>query len=152
MVSTRTVRKPVRKGGHELDPVFLASLTPLERFLVEHGLKPAHVAAVSGYSRQHLMRIRNGSMEPTRRCVAAILAAVRILSCRGDLPVTQIFSFDDGPLDLDRKNAKSRMEAERARSRILDDASDAPPARPGWGWRHWKVRRKQAAGAGIQRK
>lgn len=54
--------------------------TQLEAFLKSRGVKPAHLARESGYSRQHLLRIRMGRMEPTRRCIAAIVAAVRRLS------------------------------------------------------------------------
>ena len=54
--------------------------TRLEMFLKSRHLKPAHVARESGYSRQHLLRIRMGRMEPTRRCIAAISAACRRLS------------------------------------------------------------------------
>ena len=55
-------------------------ITRLERFLKSRGIKPAHLARESGYSRQHLLRIRMGRMEPTRRCIAAIAAACRRLS------------------------------------------------------------------------
>jgi hypothetical protein len=51
--------------------------TRLEVFLKTHGIKPAHLARESGYSRQHLLRVRMGRMEPTRRCIAAIVAACR---------------------------------------------------------------------------
>ncbi|HEX2836366.1 MAG: helix-turn-helix domain-containing protein [Thermoanaerobaculia bacterium] len=54
--------------------------TRLEAFLKSRGIKPAHLARESGYSRQHLLRIRLGKMEPTRRCIAAIAAACRRLS------------------------------------------------------------------------
>jgi len=54
--------------------------TRLESFLRSRGIKPAHLARESGYSRQHLLRIRLGRMEPTRRCIAAISAACRRLS------------------------------------------------------------------------
>ena len=54
--------------------------TRLETFLKTKGIKPAHLARESGYSRQHLLRIRLGRMEPTRRCIAAIAAACRRLS------------------------------------------------------------------------
>jgi hypothetical protein len=54
--------------------------TRLERFLKSRGIKPAHLARESGYSRQHLLRIRMGRMEPTRRCIAAITGACRRLS------------------------------------------------------------------------
>jgi len=54
--------------------------TRLEKFLKSRRVKPAHLARESGYSRQHLLRIRMGRMEPTRRCIAAISAACRRLS------------------------------------------------------------------------
>ena len=54
--------------------------TRLEKFLKSRRIKPAHLARESGYSRQHLLRIRTGRMEPTRRCIAAISAACRRLS------------------------------------------------------------------------
>jgi predicted transcriptional regulator len=54
--------------------------TRLEAFLKNRGIKPAHLAKECGYSRQHLLRVRMGRMEPTRRCIAAIIAAARKLS------------------------------------------------------------------------
>lgn len=54
--------------------------TRLEKFLKSRGIKPAHLARESGYSRQHLLRIRMGRMEPTRRCIVAIASACRRLS------------------------------------------------------------------------
>lgn len=54
--------------------------TRLETYLKSRGIKPAHLARESGYSRQHLLRIRTGRMEPTRRCIAAIVSACRRLS------------------------------------------------------------------------
>lgn len=54
--------------------------TRLETFMKSRGIKPAHLARESGYSRQHLLRLRMGRMEPTRRCIAAIAAACRRLS------------------------------------------------------------------------
>ena len=54
--------------------------TRLETFLKSRGIKPAHLARESGYSRQHLLRLRKGKMEPTRRCIAALVAACRRLA------------------------------------------------------------------------
>jgi len=54
--------------------------TRLEQFLKSRQIKPAHLARESGYSRQHLLRIRMGRMEPTRRCIAAIVGACRRLT------------------------------------------------------------------------
>ena len=52
----------------------------LEAFLRGRGIRPAHLARESGYSRQHLLRIRLGRMEPTRRCIADIVSACRRLA------------------------------------------------------------------------
>ena len=54
--------------------------TRLEEFLRSRGIRPAHLARESGYSRQHVLRVRAGRMDPTRRCIAAITAACRRLS------------------------------------------------------------------------
>jgi predicted transcriptional regulator len=68
-------------------------VTRLENFLQSRGIKPAHLARESGYSRQHLLRIRMGSMEPTRRCIAAIVAACRRLS-RERVRATELFVLE----------------------------------------------------------
>ena len=54
--------------------------TRLEAFLQSRRIKPAQLARESGYTRQHLLRIRKGTMDPTRRCIAAITAACRRIS------------------------------------------------------------------------
>ncbi len=51
--------------------------TKLDRWMAASGVRPAHVAQGSEYSRQHLLRIRKGEMEPTRRCIKAITATCR---------------------------------------------------------------------------
>jgi len=67
--------------------------TRLETFLKSRGIKPAHLARESGYSRQHLLRIRLGRMEPTRRCIAAIAAACRRLSGE-NVRASQLFDLE----------------------------------------------------------
>ncbi|HEX9983128.1 MAG TPA: helix-turn-helix transcriptional regulator [Thermoanaerobaculia bacterium] len=67
--------------------------TRLEAFLKARGIKPAHLARESGYSRQHLLRIRMGRMEPTRRCIAAIVSACRRLS-REPVRAADLFDLD----------------------------------------------------------
>lgn len=62
----------------ELDEVALRSR--LEFFFATHGLKPAHVAREASISRQHLLRVRKGLMEPTRAKIAQIVSAVRRLT------------------------------------------------------------------------
>lgn len=68
--------------------------TRLESFIKSRGIKPAHLARESGYSRQHLLRIRMGRMEPTRRCIAAIAAACRRLSGES-VRASALFDLDD---------------------------------------------------------
>lgn len=68
--------------------------TRLERYLKLKGIKPAHLARESGYSRQHLLRIRMGRMEPTRRCIAAIVGACRRLS-REPVRADDLFDLGD---------------------------------------------------------
>jgi transcriptional regulator with XRE-family HTH domain len=66
----------------------------LESFIKSRGIKPAHLARESGYSRQHLLRIRLGRMEPTRRCIAAIASACRRLSGEG-VRASELFELDE---------------------------------------------------------
>ena len=70
------------------------AVTRLEKFLKSRDIRPAHLAKASGYSRQHVLRIRMGRMEPTRRCIAAITAACRELSGE-DVRAAQLFVLDD---------------------------------------------------------
>ncbi|MFL6246188.1 MAG: helix-turn-helix domain-containing protein [Thermoanaerobaculia bacterium] len=69
-------------------------ISRLEQFIKSRGIKPAHLARESGYSRQHLLRIRMGRMEPTRRCIAAITAACRRLSGES-VRASQLFELDE---------------------------------------------------------
>lgn len=69
-------------------------MTKLERYLKSRGIKPAHLARESGYSRQHLFRVRMGRMEPTRRCIAAIVAALRRLT-REQVEGRDVFNLGD---------------------------------------------------------
>jgi hypothetical protein len=45
-------------------------------FLKSHGIKPALLARESQYSRQHLFRLRFGTMKPSEPCIAALVAAL----------------------------------------------------------------------------
>ncbi len=69
-------------------------MTRLEAFLKSHGIKPAHLAVESGYSRQHLLRVRMGRMEPTRRCIAAVVKAARRLA-RESVTASDLFDLGD---------------------------------------------------------
>jgi hypothetical protein len=69
-------------------------MTKLEAFIKSRELKPAHVAVASGYSRQHLLRIRMGRMEPTRKCIKAVVAACRRLA-REPVLASDLFDLEE---------------------------------------------------------
>jgi DNA-binding phage protein len=68
--------------------------TRLDRWLAAHKVKPARLAYESGYSRQHLLRIRKEEMEPTRRCIAAIVTAATKLS-REPVRASELFDLGE---------------------------------------------------------
>jgi len=67
--------------------------TKLEKYLKARGIKPAHLTRACGYSRQHLLRVRMGRMEPTRLCIKAITEACQVLAHER---VTAVDLFDIG--------------------------------------------------------
>jgi len=69
-------------------------VTKLETFIKSRKLKPSHVAKHAGYSRQHLLRIRAGRMEPTRRCIKAVVSACRRLA-REDVKAADLFDLEE---------------------------------------------------------
>ncbi|HVI78598.1 MAG TPA: helix-turn-helix transcriptional regulator [Candidatus Acidoferrum sp.] len=69
-------------------------LTKLEKYLRKRKVKPAHLAHVSGYSRQHLLRIRSGTMEPTRPCIKAITQACGRITGK-PVKAADLFDLDD---------------------------------------------------------
>jgi predicted transcriptional regulator len=66
-------------------------MTKLQKFITSRGIKPAHIAKLSGYSRQHLLRLRQGKMEPTRKCIKAVRDACRQLTQQPRLRASQLF-------------------------------------------------------------
>jgi predicted transcriptional regulator len=70
-------------------------MTRFEAYLRQHEIKPAHLAQRSGYTRQHLHRLRHGTQEPTRRCITAIVVALRSLT--GDrVEARDLFDLGEG--------------------------------------------------------
>ncbi len=69
-------------------------MTKLELFIQSRKLKPSHVAKHAGYSRQHLLRIRMGKMEPTRQCIKAVVAACRRLA-RERVAASDLFDLEE---------------------------------------------------------
>lgn len=75
--------------------------TQLERFLKSRGIKPSILARQSGYSRQFLLRLRMGRMEPAPPCIAALVCACR------DLTGERVRPDDLFPLDVIRHAFRS---------------------------------------------
>jgi predicted transcriptional regulator len=69
-------------------------MTKLEAYLKAKGIKPAHLALHSEYSRQHLLRIRMGRMEPSRKCIKAVVSACRRLA-REHVTAAELFDLDE---------------------------------------------------------
>jgi hypothetical protein len=72
-----------------------APATRFEAYLREHQIKPAHLARRSGYTRQHILRLRQGKQAPTRRCMAGLVRALRSLT--GDpVQAADLFELGEG--------------------------------------------------------
>ncbi len=75
--------------------------TKLDRYLREHQISTARLVSESrrhdprrrGYSRNHLYSIRRGESEPTRTCIAVVLAAVRAIARDPRLTADDLFDF-----------------------------------------------------------
>jgi hypothetical protein len=70
------------------------TVTRLEAFLRANSIRPAELARVSNVSRQHLLRIRFGTMEPTRPVMTLIRFACSII-LRRKVAITELFDFKD---------------------------------------------------------
>lgn len=68
-------------------------MTKLETFIKARGIKPAHLAREAGVSRQHLLRLRMGRMDPKSSCIRAITVACRTLS-GANVKATALFDLD----------------------------------------------------------
>lgn len=54
-------------------------MTRLEAFIEREGIQPKELATIARVSRQHLLRIRQGQMDPTRHVVVRLTMACAIL-------------------------------------------------------------------------
>ena len=70
--------------------------TKFEQYLRDNDIRPSQLARESGYSPKHLRCIRLGEIEPTRRCVAAVVSACRRLS-RTHVSASDLFDFTPEP-------------------------------------------------------
>jgi transcriptional regulator with XRE-family HTH domain len=56
--------------------------TPLEAYLQAWGVKPGVFARKAGVSRQHLLRLRNGTMDPSRGVMCKLALAASAMRSR----------------------------------------------------------------------
>ncbi len=78
-------------------------MTRLQEFLRTRHIKQIQLVRTSGYSRQHILRIRKGIGRPTRRCIVALVAACRKITHE---KVKAIDLFDE--LSLPRSRSARR--------------------------------------------
>jgi len=75
--------------------------TKLDRLLEENQISTLRLVQESkkqdpagrGYSRNHLYSVRRGETEPTRECIAVLLASVRRLTGKRQLRADDLFDF-----------------------------------------------------------
>ena len=60
----------------------------------EHDIMPMELVKASGYSRQHLLRVRQGTMEPTRPCISAIVRACRRILADDSVSPMDLFDLE----------------------------------------------------------
>jgi hypothetical protein len=70
-------------------------VTRFQGFLLTRQIKYAELARTSGYSRQHILRIRKGMMDPTRRCIKALVDACRRLTGK-KVKASDLFDLGEG--------------------------------------------------------
>jgi len=58
------------------------AVTRLEAYMQEWGVMPSALARRSGVSRAHLLRLRRGEMEPSRRVMVALTEAAHVMRDR----------------------------------------------------------------------
>ncbi len=68
-------------------------MTQLEHFITRNVLKPANVARAANCSRQHLLRLRKGDMDPTRGMMIAIARGCAFLVGR-PVAVAELFEIE----------------------------------------------------------
>jgi transcriptional regulator with XRE-family HTH domain len=90
----------------------MLTTTRLECFLRDWGVKRSAFAKRAGISRQHLLRLRRGTMEPTRRMMVILAEAASAMRFR-TVRVVELFELSHGDeLAFDRTN-DSRPLADR---------------------------------------
>jgi transcriptional regulator with XRE-family HTH domain len=70
-------------------------MTRLAAILKGNGVKPSHLARDAGVSRQHLLRLRCGTVDPTLHMMVILATAARRILGR-KVSVGEMFDLGDG--------------------------------------------------------
>jgi len=95
------------QGGADIEQRLAIYGTRLERWMASRGVRPMALARESGYSRQHIGRVRAGRMDPTRKCMAAIIGACRRLSLE-QVKAADLFELDDDRISSSSSETPAR--------------------------------------------
>ena len=69
--------------------------TRLDRFLTARGIEQLSFAKATGYSRQHVQRVRFGDAEPTAEAIPRYVKAARLLANDRSIKANDLFPLDD---------------------------------------------------------
>lgn len=70
-------------------------MTRLERYIKKWGVMPTRFAKRAGVSRTHLLRLRNGEMEPTLHIMVALTEAASAMQFK-TVYVVELFKLSHG--------------------------------------------------------
>jgi tetratricopeptide (TPR) repeat protein len=93
-------------------------VTRLERFMQAQKIKPIDLARVSGYTRQYLLRLRQGIMDPSRECIVAIVDAASSLSGSAVRPEELFVLSGDSLWEKQQAKLSRAQAAEQKRLRV----------------------------------
>jgi len=74
-------------------------VTRLQRFITANKIKPSRLARISGVSRQHLLRLRRGVMDPRRVTMVLLARGCSHLLGRW-VSLDELFDIANDPLPL----------------------------------------------------
>lgn len=109
-------------------------LTRLEILRLSRGIEPGMLEIESGISRQHLLRMRKGEIEPRRDMIAAVVSAFRQITLEDIQPedVVELSVEESGPWKREPRNRNTadvdqwRRERDAA-SALIDEMHTRPP-------------------------
>ena len=99
--------------------------TRLERFIRNWGVKPTALARQAGISRQHLLRLRRGTAEPTRDLM------VRLTLAASAMRVRRVFVVEMFELTESEERMHQLLIFAKAILATLPDGASSPEERDG---------------------